>query len=101
MIRIPYISLVNIIAGKQVVKEYIQHQATPENISAEIVSLLRDRKRYQKMQDGLREIKKELGQAGAAQRAAQLVCDLLKPSTVMDPKIQNDTLKVLPDDRGQ
>lgn len=80
LVKVPYISLVNLIAGKQVVKEYIQHQATADNISAEIVSLLRDQQRYKKMQDELRAVKKKLGGRGAAQRTAQLAKQLLMQS---------------------
>lgn len=78
LVKVPYISLVNLIAGKQVVKEYIQSQATAENISAEIVSLLRDKERYKKMQGELLAVKNRLGSAGAARRTAQLVCELLE-----------------------
>ena len=77
LVRIPYISLVNIIAGKRVVKEYIQRQASADNISDEIISLLRDKRRYKAMQDELSAIRGSLGAPGAARRTAQIACELL------------------------
>lgn len=40
LIKIPYYSLPNIIAGKRVIKELIQHEATPENLAIEIEKLM-------------------------------------------------------------
>ncbi len=40
LIKIPYYSLPNIIAGKKVIRELIQHYATPENLAAEIEKLM-------------------------------------------------------------
>ncbi|MBF7686983.1 lipid-A-disaccharide synthase [Acinetobacter rathckeae] len=40
MIKIPYVSLPNIIAGKKVIAELVQQQATPENLAKEIKHLM-------------------------------------------------------------
>jgi lipid-A-disaccharide synthase len=40
LIKIPYYSLPNIIAGKKVIRELIQHEATAENLAAEIEKLM-------------------------------------------------------------
>lgn len=40
MVKIPYFSLPNIIAGKKVIQELIQSEATPENLAAEIEKLM-------------------------------------------------------------
>jgi len=40
LIKIPYYSLPNIIAGKKVIRELIQHDATPENLASEIEKLM-------------------------------------------------------------
>lgn len=40
MIKIPYFSLPNIIAGKKVIQELVQNQATPENLAREIEKLM-------------------------------------------------------------
>jgi lipid-A-disaccharide synthase len=40
LIKIPYYSLPNIIAGKRIIRELIQSDATPENLAAEIEKLM-------------------------------------------------------------
>src|SRR5690606_24095459 len=40
LIKIPYYSLPNIIAGKKIIRELIQSDATPENLAAEIEKLM-------------------------------------------------------------
>ena len=40
LVKIPYFSLPNIIAGKKVIQELIQSEATPENLAAEIKKLM-------------------------------------------------------------
>jgi len=40
LVKIPYFSLPNIIAGKKVIQELIQSEATPENLAAEIEKLM-------------------------------------------------------------
>ncbi|WP_425878556.1 lipid-A-disaccharide synthase [Acinetobacter sp. TWP2-2-3] len=40
LVKIPYFSLPNIIAGKKVIQELIQSAATPENLAAEIEKLM-------------------------------------------------------------
>ena len=42
LVRVPFISLVNLIAGKEVVKELIQSDATPDRLSQELSRLLED-----------------------------------------------------------
>lgn len=42
MIKIPYFSLPNIIAGKQVIQELVQHQATPEQLAKHIIDLMHE-----------------------------------------------------------
>ncbi len=60
LLKIPYIGLVNIVAGQQVVKEYIQHDATPSALEQEVLELL-DNKTYRKtMITRLKAIKEKL-----------------------------------------
>jgi lipid-A-disaccharide synthase len=70
-IKVNYISLVNLVAEKEVVKELIAHLFTVENMAFELNKLLNDKAYRQKMVDGYTEIKKSLGDAGAAERTAK------------------------------
>ena len=44
LIKTPYVSLPNILSGKEVAKELIQKKATPENLAAEVARLFADKK---------------------------------------------------------
>ncbi|ACC99056.1 Lipid-A-disaccharide synthase [Elusimicrobium minutum Pei191] len=73
VIKVPYISLVNILAGKEVVKEFIQHFATAKNLSAEVMSYFQNPQKTKKMREQLLNIRKTLGDPGVAKRAAELI----------------------------
>lgn len=70
VILLPWIGLVNILAGRAVVPELIQEEATGPRLSEEAVRLLRDAGAYEKMKQALREVRASLGAPGASQRAA-------------------------------
>ncbi|MFT4730450.1 MAG: lipid-A-disaccharide synthase [Granulosicoccus sp.] len=76
LIKIPDISLVNIVAGKRVVPEYIQADATPQAMATDVLSLLRDEPRRTVMLDELNRVKRLMGDAGASKRVAQLIVQL-------------------------
>ncbi len=78
LIRVRHIGLVNLLAGQEIVKELIQKEATPEKMAKEALRLLKDQTLYQKVVTSLRDVRKNLGEPGAAQRAAQIVLSLLK-----------------------
>lgn len=70
IIKVKYASLVNLILGKELVKELLQWNCTPENISAEVRKILngRDRKR---VLSGYKRVKKLLGGEGASEKVAK------------------------------
>ncbi len=76
-VRVPFIGMPNLIAGRQVVPELIQSAATPERIATEAQRLLTDARAYSVAQEGLREVRTKLGEPGAAKRAADLIFNLL------------------------
>jgi len=78
VIRIPDIALVNVVAGKRIVPELIQQQATPRRMAHEVIRLLRDDGRTAGMRQDLREVRTRLGAPGAVERAAQVVLETLK-----------------------
>jgi lipid-A-disaccharide synthase len=71
VIKIPFISLCNIVAEKLVVKELIQQDANPDAISQEINQLLVNDQYTTLMRQNLKAIKEKLGSKGAATDAAQ------------------------------
>jgi len=77
-IKLPYIGMVNIVAGKQIAPEFIQFNATAKKISQGVLKILRDKDGLEKMKRDLSAIKPLLGESGASARAAKIVLDFLK-----------------------
>ncbi|MFI3187547.1 MAG: lipid-A-disaccharide synthase, partial [Methylococcaceae bacterium] len=73
LIKVPYISLVNLILDKAAVKELIQDEMTVENISSELKLLLESNKRKAQMEADYRMLWTLLGAGGASERAAALI----------------------------
>lgn len=77
IIKIPFIGLCNIVAGKAIVKELIQHDANAEKISHEIIQLINNSHYRETMVRELQKIKQQLGNGESSKRAAQAVQKLL------------------------
>ena len=73
LVRVPWIGLVNLVAGRSIVPELIQDEATAEGVWRETRRLLTDRQAYDDMKKGLREVRQSLGEPGASRRAAEVV----------------------------
>lgn len=73
LIKVKYISLVNLIMNKPVLKELIQNDLTPENISEELKQLLTNHKRQRQLLDDYEELRCVLGNAGASSNAASII----------------------------
>lgn len=79
VIKVKYISLVNLIMDKLVVKELIQDQLTPENLRWELEALLHNDKRRAELQKDYAKLRTVLSQGGhASSKAARLVVEFLK-----------------------
>lgn len=70
------IGLPNIVAGRPVVTELIQDEATGPKIAAEILSIINDNARLAKIKRDYEELRKNLGRGGAADRAAAAILKL-------------------------
>lgn len=77
VIKVPFIGMANLIAGREVAKELVQDDFTPEKVAAEIVSLHREPGRREKAIDGLAEVRAKMGGPGASRRAAALAAGVL------------------------
>lgn len=73
LIRVKWIGLVNLVAGRSVVPELIQSEATGERVYREAVRILEDESAYNQMKRSLAQVKADLGEPGASRRAAQAV----------------------------
>ena len=78
LVNIPHIGLANIVAEKLVVKEFVQHEATVNNISDEILKILENDDYREQIKRGLAEIKANLGGSDGAGNMARLVLSFLE-----------------------
>jgi len=83
---LPYVGLPNILAGKFVVPEFIQDDATPENLAQALLNFLGDKETCARIGEVFRDIHLQLKQ-NTAEKAAQAVLECL-PAVVRN----NDTL---------
>ncbi|HKZ22056.1 MAG TPA: lipid-A-disaccharide synthase [candidate division Zixibacteria bacterium] len=83
LVKVPYISMVNLIAQKQVVPEFIQSQANPFLIAQEMEKILQDKVKYQQTKQELSQIKIKLSSNNTRDgdspylRAAKIVNQIL------------------------
>jgi lipid-A-disaccharide synthase len=77
MIRTPFFSMVNLIAGRMVVPELIQDDFTPAAVETQIRRLLDSAAAREEMKSGLAEVRAKLGSGGAIERAADIFAQML------------------------
>ena len=79
VIKVKYISLVNLIMFRLVVHELIQDALTPKNLTKELNQLLFDPKRINQLNNDYKELKEMLGEGGnASAKAAASIVNFLK-----------------------
>jgi len=76
-VKVKYISLVNLVSEKEVVKELMAQFFTVENVSKELDNLLHNKAYREKMLNEYEIMKKSLGGPGAASKAAKKMVELL------------------------
>ena len=81
IVKVPFISLVNLIAGSRVVKELIQNEFNTNTLRDELQSLLMPVNR-EKIIEGYRSVKEKLGGRGASGRAASAMVQYLTEKSV-------------------
>ena len=78
ILKVKYISLVNLIADKDVVKELVVNDMKVANIKKELASILPGGDRRQTMLNDYQQIIQILGAPGASERAAEKIIECLK-----------------------
>ena len=82
LIKVPFVGMPNLIAGRVVAPELLQDQLNGEVLSHEIQTLLRDGKRLQKARLDMQEVREKLGEANASLRAARVIIESLESPPV-------------------
>ncbi|MFV1994449.1 MAG: lipid-A-disaccharide synthase [Verrucomicrobiales bacterium] len=78
LVRLEHLGIVNILAGREVVKEFIQHQATPGAVAGELNRLLGSGEARGELCLELEEAVACLGSGGAAAKAADAVLEAVR-----------------------
>jgi len=78
IVKVKYIAMVNIVAGKPVVPELLQKNVHGGRIADEVYQIISDMRKQRIMKKHLMEVSKSLGPAGASKRAARAVIEFME-----------------------
>ncbi|UFH53225.1 lipid-A-disaccharide synthase [Spirosoma sp. KNUC1025] len=78
LIAVPFISLVNLIADREVVKELIQNDLTPEKVADELRTILPGGPQRDRLFADYADVQKKMGEPGASARAGQRMVEELR-----------------------
>jgi lipid-A-disaccharide synthase len=78
LVRVPNIGLVNLVAGEQLVPEFVQNGASPGNIASAVEDMLKDSDKLNHLKRQLFGLRDVLGGTGASDRVADIAFDMLK-----------------------
>src|SRR5213079_2012388 len=77
LVKVSNIGLVNVVAGREVAREFIQDEIVPERVAEELQRLLDNTNpRRREVLSGLAEVRSRLGSPGAAERVARMASEL-------------------------
>ena len=77
LIKVKYISLVNLIADREVVTELVADTFSVQNIVSELSAILPGGSKREEMLRGYEEVRQAIGKPGAPQHAARVILDVL------------------------
>jgi lipid-A-disaccharide synthase len=81
VISVPFIGLVNLVAGEEVVPELMQDEVTPERLAQEATDILEHESRRNAMVLKLRSLRDALGRGGASERTARIAIEMMAVSS--------------------
>ena len=73
LIRVPFVGIPNLLAGKAIVPELLQDEATPERIAEAATPLLSDRQSRQRMRETLLSLRATLQEGGSSRAASEIL----------------------------
>jgi lipid-A-disaccharide synthase len=94
VVNVDYLGMPNLLADKEVVPEFIQHEAKPEPIANTVWSLMEDANARDRMISDFDSIIGKLGRGGASEKAAQTIIQELNERR--SPDLQGDREIALP-----
>ncbi|MCM8796126.1 MAG: lipid-A-disaccharide synthase [Candidatus Omnitrophica bacterium] len=76
-VKVPYIGMINLLANKLIIPEFIQGRACPKRIAQTVLKILKSPQEIAKIKEELSKAKTLLGEPGATFRAAKIILDFL------------------------
>jgi lipid-A-disaccharide synthase len=87
VVKMPYIGLVNVVAGRKIAPEFIQNDFKPDRVAPVLAKMIQDRDHHAEMKQALAEVRSKLGTPGASRRTAELALRLCEKSHAASKKI--------------
>lgn len=78
VVKVPWIGLVNVVAGRLVAPEFVQEQLVPGRVADTLEPLLEDSADRRHMLDDLADVRSRLGAPGAADRVAEMALGMVR-----------------------
>jgi lipid-A-disaccharide synthase len=78
LVKLPYIGMVNVIAGEKVVPEFLQEMARPDALAAAALAMLDHPPTLKRMRERLAEVRGTLGEPGVNARAAKVIYQVIE-----------------------
>jgi lipid-A-disaccharide synthase len=77
IVNVPYISLANFVAGKQIVPELVQEEFNSERLAEEAFRILQNPQTRENMLRDMKAVKDRLGERGASERTARMAIEMM------------------------
>lgn len=77
LVKVPFIGLANIVAGRQVAREYIQDEAQPYALAEEALRILEDKNYSDSLRNGLAGVQELMGEPGCSFRVADMLSEMI------------------------
>jgi lipid-A-disaccharide synthase len=77
LVKVPHLGMPNVLAGREIAREFLQDDATPEALAEEALRLVTNVEQRETLQRDLAAVIDGLGEGGAAQRAAAAIMEEL------------------------
>jgi lipid-A-disaccharide synthase len=85
LIRVEHIGLMNLIAGRRIVPELIQHEVTAETIADSVWRIFSDPRRIKRIKTDLAAVRRAMGGPGASRRVAQIALEMMRTAKGSQP----------------
>jgi lipid-A-disaccharide synthase len=85
LIKLKHVSLINLIAEREIVPELLQAEAVPDTIASRAMDILEDPGRFHAIREGMLDVRRRLGESGASGRAAGIALEMLSGKPVVIP----------------